>query len=79
MTMNANGSTLIELIVVLALVALLFGVALPALTAAPVPAPGIKGDSLRWAAVSSGMPHHSDSLLVLPDGRSLTRGGHDAR
>ena len=77
---STTGSTLIELIVVLALVALLFGVTVPALTAVPS---GISAqeatDSLRCAAVRSGLVVKGDSIVAFPDGRLLTRGAPDAR
>jgi prepilin-type N-terminal cleavage/methylation domain-containing protein len=77
--MTARGSTLLELVVVLALVALLFGVAIPALTATPAAQDRAAADNLRWAAVAAGAPRVNDSLLALPDGRTLARGGERAR
>ncbi len=79
MTMNAEGSTLLELIVVLAIVALLFGVALPALSAVPGPIPGAATDSVRQAAVRTGVMQVGDSIVALPDGRELSRGGPHER
>ena len=77
---SPSGSTLIELIVVLVIVAILFGVTIPALTAVPAGASGHQGtDSLRLAAVRSGQVVRGDSLTALPDGRTLTGGGPDAR
>jgi prepilin-type N-terminal cleavage/methylation domain-containing protein len=75
----ARGSTLIELIVVLALIALLFGVAIPALTAIPAPGEGAGLDSLRLAAVRSGEVVRGDSIVAFPDGRVVRTGGTDGR
>ena len=69
------GSTLIELIVVLVLIALLFGVTIPALTAVPRTASAEGSlDSLRYAAVRSGAVIIGDSVVAFPDGRTLARG-----
>jgi type II secretory pathway pseudopilin PulG len=68
------GTTLIELIVVLALVGLLFGVTVPALTAIPADGSGRQAaDSLRVLAVRSGQLVVGDSLVALPDGRTFPR------
>lgn len=80
LAVSRSGSTLIELIVVLALVALLFGVTIPALTAVPQRASTEESaDSLRYAAVRSGAVLVGDSLVAFPDGRLLPRGAPDAR
>lgn len=74
------GSTLIELIVVLALVALLFGVTIPALTAVPRNVGSEETtDSLRFASVRSGRVVIGDSLVAFPDGRLLIRGAPHAQ
>lgn len=74
------GSTLIELIVVLALVAVLFGIAVPALTAVPESERGLSArDSLQLRSAASGRVVRGDSLVAFPDGRTLPRGGHRAK
>ena len=79
MMTTRRGTTLIELIVVLAIVALLFGVAVPALTAVPEHPAEAAVDSLRLEAVRSGRVTRGDSLIALPDGRTLARGAPDAQ
>lgn len=83
---EGRGTTLLELIVVLAIVGLLFGVAIPALTSVPAKAGDQSGlDSLRLASVRSGMVTHRArhdtvvALTVFPDGRLIGGGRHDAR
>lgn len=76
---SPRGSTLIELIVVLALVAVLFGIAVPALTAVPETDRGLTvGDSLQLLSATTGHVVRGDSLVAFPDGRTLLRGGHRA-
>lgn len=81
----ASGSTLIEMIVVLVIVGLIFGLAVPALTAVPRGGVAVQpADSAVAVAVARGRPvlQRRDSgrtLLALPDGRVIVGGGTDAR
>lgn len=80
LAVSRSGSTLIELVVVLALVALLFGLTIPALTAIPAGAgTQQRSDSLRLAAVRSGTVMRSESVVAFPDGRLLARRAPHAR
>lgn len=77
---SASGSTLLELIVVLAIMGLLFGVAVPAMTAIPEARSARSAtDSLRAVAATEGRLVRGDSALAFPDGRLLLRGAADAR
>ncbi|MEO6059949.1 MAG: prepilin-type N-terminal cleavage/methylation domain-containing protein [Candidatus Limnocylindria bacterium] len=83
---GVRGTTLIELIVVLAIVGLLFGVAIPALTSVPPTVSDESGlDSFRLASVRSGAVTHRAlrdtvaAMTALPDGRLIGGGRHDAR
>lgn len=76
MTNHRRGTTLVELIVVLFLLALLMGLVVPALTAVPRQVSGGAAmDSLRLASVQAGRPlahPATDSMPAfygLPDGR----------
>ncbi len=69
-----HGSTLVELMVVLALMAFLLGVVTPALTAVPAQTSTGTDDQARLAAVRTGTAVTSDSAVYLPDGRSVPRG-----
>lgn len=76
----AAGSTLLELIVVLAIMGLLFGAAIPALAALPEDrAMRSPNDSLRAVAAAEGRLVRGDSALAFPDGRLLLRRAADAR
>ena len=78
--MTTRGSTLLELLVVLALVGFLFGIAVPALAAGPTRQGTLSvTDSLRAQAAGEGRMVIGDSLIAFPDGRLLTRGATDAR
>lgn len=75
----ARGSTLIELIVVLAIIGLVFGLAIPAMTALPVRASvSSPADTLRLVAATEGRLVRGDSAVALPDGRLIARRGSDA-
>jgi Tfp pilus assembly protein FimT len=75
----APGSTLLELIVVLVILGLVFGLAIPVMTALPerssVRSPT---DTLRLVAVAEGRLVRGDSVVALPDGRLIARRGSDA-
>lgn len=76
----AAGATLIEMIVVLALFSFLLGVVVPSLTA--LPSGSVDADpaaTMRAEAVRSGVPVTVDSMVALPDGRVLRRGGRSVR
>lgn len=82
----ASGSTLIEMIVVLAIVALLFGVAVPALTTIPTTSRAqALHDSLFAVAITSGqlvraaLPDTAGQITALPDGRTIDTRHPDAR
>lgn len=80
-----SGATLIELLVVLAIMALAFGLAVPALSSVGRSTPAANpADSAVQLAVSSGAPtrlraESSMVILALPDGRALVSRGPDAQ
>lgn len=76
---SASGSTLLELIVVLAIIGLLFGVTIPALTALPETRSARSvADSLRATSAAEGRLVVGDSIVAFPDGRVMVRVPADA-
>lgn len=75
LTRGREGSTLIELLIVLVVLALLTGLVTPALTAVPEVDASDAETRVRLSAVRSGVTIVTDSLVALPDGRVIRRKG----
>lgn len=72
-----RGFTLLELIVVLALLGLIVGVSAVALGSLRIPKETTVGTRLREGrvrAIQNGAPHFVEGVLFLPDGRAIGPG-----
>ncbi|HEX9249359.1 MAG TPA: type II secretion system protein [Gemmatimonadaceae bacterium] len=70
-----RGVTLIEMLVVLALLGIMVGVSTLALARRPPPSPALtEVQQARIGAIKSGEPRAAHGVLFLPDGRAIGPG-----